>query len=184
MHIAKNLRRLRRERDLTQEELAKFLGVSFQAVSKWECGDGYPDITFLPALANFFDITVDALIGMDEMRDDSEIEKILEASWAIAHEGRSAERIEMMREAVKRYPSSYKLWLELATVITFVWDMDDETLERNRKEAVEICERILAHCTDSLLRNSTQAKLCRLYNDIGQTEKAAAIAEKLPTIWE
>jgi len=88
----------------------------------------------------------------------------------------------MMREAVKRYPSSHKLWLELATVITFVSGMDDETLERSRKEAAEICERILAHCTDSQWRNMAQTKLCYLYDELGQSEKAAEIAGKLPGI--
>jgi transcriptional regulator with XRE-family HTH domain len=182
MNIAKNLRRLRRERELTQEELAKFIGVSFQSVSKWECGEGYPDITLLPALANFFETTIDALIGMDELRDDENIEKILEASWAIANEGRSAERIEMMREAVKRYPASHKLWLALASVITFISDIDEAELERNKREAVEIYERILAHCTHSEWRNMAQARLCFLYDDLGQREKAAEISGKLPGI--
>ena len=63
INIADNLKRLRKQRELTQEDLANFIGVSFQAVSKWECGDGYPDITILPALANFFDVTLDEYAG-------------------------------------------------------------------------------------------------------------------------
>jgi len=63
--LAQNLRKLRRDRDLTQEELAGFLGISYQAISKWERDEGYPDITMLPVLANYFGITVDALIGND-----------------------------------------------------------------------------------------------------------------------
>ena len=47
LHIGKNIRRLRRERNLTQEEVAAHLGISFQSISKWERGDGYPDITML-----------------------------------------------------------------------------------------------------------------------------------------
>lgn len=48
LHIGKNIRQLRRERNLTQEEVAAHLGISFQSISKWERGDGYPDITMLP----------------------------------------------------------------------------------------------------------------------------------------
>ena len=61
--IAEKVKKYRRERDMTQEALAQALGVAPQSVSKWECGEGYPDITLLPAIANFFEITVDELIG-------------------------------------------------------------------------------------------------------------------------
>lgn len=51
---------------MTQDQLAQVLGVSPQLISKWECGDWYHDITLLPAIANFFEITVDELIGNDK----------------------------------------------------------------------------------------------------------------------
>ena len=50
--IGKKIKKLRRSRDLTQEEVATQLGISYQAISKWERGDGYPDITMLPVLAS------------------------------------------------------------------------------------------------------------------------------------
>ncbi len=56
---------MRRDRNLTQEDLANFIGISFQAVSKWERDEGHPDITLLPVIANFFCVTVDTLIGND-----------------------------------------------------------------------------------------------------------------------
>ena len=183
MHIAKNLRRLRRERDLTQEELAKFLGVSFQAVSKWECGDGYPDITFLPALASFFEVTIDELLGMDNMRDEKEVQKILKLSDSMAPDGKTKERIELLRDAVKRYPGNHELWLNLAIALNFIKDVDEETKERNRKESIEIYERILARCTIGWIRNWAQSGLCYLYDELGQKEKAAEIAGELPYIW-
>jgi transcriptional regulator with XRE-family HTH domain len=66
LKITENLKRLRKERKLTQEDLAKFIGVSFQVISKWECGDSYPDITVLPVLAKFFNLTVDELLGAED----------------------------------------------------------------------------------------------------------------------
>ena len=56
--IGKKLKNLRRSKDLTQEEVASHLGISFQAISKWERGEGYPDITMLPILANYFHVTI------------------------------------------------------------------------------------------------------------------------------
>lgn len=52
--LGEKLRTLRKGKDLTQEQLAERLGVSFQTISKWENSSSYPDITILPALANFF----------------------------------------------------------------------------------------------------------------------------------
>jgi len=65
--IGENIKRLRRELNLTQEELATHLGISFQSISKWERGEGYPDITMLPSLANYFNISIDELVGMSEV---------------------------------------------------------------------------------------------------------------------
>ena len=50
--IAQKIKKYRKERELTQDALASALGVSPQSISKWECGDGYPDITLLPSIAN------------------------------------------------------------------------------------------------------------------------------------
>ena len=66
IYFSENIKRLRKKRDLTQEGLADFLGVSFQAVSKWERGDSYPDIKMLPQIAAFFNVTIDELLGTDE----------------------------------------------------------------------------------------------------------------------
>ena len=57
LFIGENLKRLRKEKGLTQEQLAERLNVSFQAVSKWECGDGYPDIVMLPSVCRKYAAT-------------------------------------------------------------------------------------------------------------------------------
>jgi len=62
MNIGKNIASLRKKNNLTQEELANKLGVSAQAISKWENENSCPDISLLPKIADLFGITVDALI--------------------------------------------------------------------------------------------------------------------------
>ena len=64
MYLSKNLKKYRITNNLTQEDVAEYLGITAQSVSKWERGESYPDITFLPALANIFKNSVDLLIVM------------------------------------------------------------------------------------------------------------------------
>ncbi|MBR6361416.1 MAG: helix-turn-helix transcriptional regulator, partial [Clostridia bacterium] len=77
-YFSENIRSLRKERDLTQEALAEFLGVSFQAVSKWERGESYPDIELLPAIAAFFSVSTDNLLGVDKAKNEEEILEIVD----------------------------------------------------------------------------------------------------------
>lgn len=70
LNLSDNLRRYRLQKDLTQEDIADYIGVTPQSVSKWERGENYPDITFLPALANIFETSIDTLIGMDIIRSE------------------------------------------------------------------------------------------------------------------
>ena len=67
MYLSENLKRFRIAKNLTQEDIAEFLHITPQSVSKWERGESYPDITFLPALANILETSIDELIGMDTL---------------------------------------------------------------------------------------------------------------------
>ena len=72
MNIGNNIKKLRQQRNLTQEQVAERLGVSYQAVSKWENNANTPDIALLPAIANLFGVLIDALFS-DHMTDYSEL---------------------------------------------------------------------------------------------------------------
>ena len=65
LRFSENITRLRRERKITQEELALFIGVTKASVSKWETGATIPDIMILPQLAAFFDVSIDELLGYE-----------------------------------------------------------------------------------------------------------------------
>lgn len=77
LNIGKKIKYLRHEKDITQEEFAAVLGVSYQSVSRWENDICYPDIELLPNIAEFFGITVDSLMGLDEGAG----KKILRSIW-------------------------------------------------------------------------------------------------------
>ena len=74
--IGSFIARKRKERGITQEELAGFLGVSKPAVSKWESGQSYPDILLLPVIASYFGVSVDALLGYEADLSKEEIRRV------------------------------------------------------------------------------------------------------------
>jgi transcriptional regulator with XRE-family HTH domain len=183
INIASNLKRLRKQREITQEDLADFIGVSFQAVSKWERGEGYPDITILPVLANFFDVTLDELVGMNEIKDAKKLDEIKEQLKKLTSDGKIKEAVDLLRKALKIFPNNYELLAELASILDFFGNTPEEK-QKNREEAVKISERILEFCTDSVIRSNVQANMCFSLYRSGNKEKAIKLAEKLPNIFK
>lgn len=183
IHIAENLKRMRRERGMTQEELADFVGVSYQAVSKWERGEGYPDITLLPVIAGFFDVTLDELVGMGDIRNQEKWEEFNRKAGELASQGKTGEAIATMREALKVFPSDYHFMAELACYLTGYGGTKEEK-QANGEEAIRISERILEYCTDSSIRNDVQANICYAMKRYGDKEKARKMAEGLPNYYK
>lgn len=185
LYIGENLKKQRKLRELTQEQLADILGVSFQSVSKWERGEGYPDIELLPTIAEYFGITTDELMGMKEIRDSADVKNILDKEKDNRSKGLIEENIKLLEEAVKVYPNNYKLLSRYALNLTFVAiDNKSEEYRQNNLKAAQIAERILAECTDPEIRNSMQGELCIYYRNLGEDDKALEAADKLPSMWK
>ena len=127
--IGDKLKKLRRNRDLTQEEVAAHIGISYQAISKWERGDGYPDITMLPTLANYFEVSVDELIGMDEISSANRLDDINRKWQENRVLGNHKENVELMRSALKIYPNNALLLIQLSASL--------ERLDGTEKEIPE-----------------------------------------------
>ena len=95
--IAENLRHLRLAHGLTQEELAASLGVSDKAVSRWETGAVCPDIELLPGLANFFNVSLDELCGMEKLRSPGTLRHIFDEECSKRASGDIQGAIETLR---------------------------------------------------------------------------------------
>ena len=74
--IGEKIKNLRKKSNVTQEKFADYLGITFQAVSRWESGVCYPDLEMLPAIANYFNVTTDELLGVDIMNKQEKIDEI------------------------------------------------------------------------------------------------------------
>ncbi len=181
LSIGKKIRALRQARELTQEELASHLGISFQSISKWERGDGYPDITMLPVLSRYFDVTIDELIGMEKLADRERYQKI-NKEWAENNKcGKHKENAELMRNSVKEYPSDPLLLVQLSTSLEKIEGTDEEK-EKNLRQSIAIQEQIIQDADDCEVRGATLFNICFSYKKLGENEKALAQARKLPSL--
>lgn len=186
--LGENLKGLRKKKELTQEQLAEILGVSPQAVSRWESGTTFPDITMLPTIANYFDVSLDDLMGMDNIRDESAVEEIFKEYKINFSKGHVDKNIELLGSALKRYPKNEQLLFCYAGALASCIQKDgreltEEEIRQNTLEAIKVDERLLESCTDLSLKISTIKELSFHYKKIGETEKAIELAESLPDIW-
>lgn len=169
MMIAKNLRQLRIAKSITQEELAERIGVTGQAVSKWERDECCPDITLLPGLANFFGITVDKLIGMDEINDNTVQWNIAAKISDLCKEKKYREAAAYAEEKLKIYPDNYGLMYDIAINLALVGEVSERT--------IKLCELATEDPNDKR-RGTAVAGLCFLYKMNNEHEKAANLALK------
>lgn len=175
LYLHENLKRYRMQKNLTQEDIAQYLRITPQSVSKWERGESYPDITFLPALANILETSIDALIGMDAIRSEQARYQIHKTANGFQHNGDypSAERV--YRDALLTYPNEPGMMLGLAGALA---------LQGKSEEAVERMEKALPCSTNEKQKSTARAVLCFLYLKCGRMEKANALAASLPHIRE
>ncbi len=180
MDLGLKIKKLRLEQEWTQEQLAEMLGVSIQAVSRWENSQTYPDISLLPAIASIFEVSVDSLLGVDVYQKNEKISKILEEDHKLANLGKTEQRIELLRNALMKYPDSYVLQNKLVSALLGFYYAQDEKRDYILDEIIIICERILKRCIDDDIRYSTLQSLCFAYDDKKQSDKAIEIACKMP----
>ena len=179
MTLGQNIKKLRRGRDITQEELADYMNVSVSAVSQWECGKTAPDISALPALCALLRVSSDELLGIDNTRREAEIDEMLRRAWDVFDEKKNEEGLNMMRAMLRRYPDSYRLMTEIASVL---WNLAENGSVDSSAAYDEICgylEKIFADCTDNSVRCLAVSLACGVYPKIGRTDEAVALARSM-----
>ncbi len=172
IHIGENIRHFRVTKNLTQEELAEFLGVSFQAVSKWERGLAYPDITTLPILADFFSVTVDELLGTSRAGIDDKITAILaeyESLLGRADPDAVPKKNALAKAAYEEFPHDWRI-IDLYRH-SLVCGRDEEDYGDTKPIVRRLCENILTGCPDESIRQSAVSSLLRIADTPEEEEK-------------
>lgn len=180
-NLGEKLKSLRKKHDLTQEQLAERLGVSFQAISKWETNAAVPDISMFPVLANFYRVTTDELLGVDITLADKKITQYENDVYDLLSGWKLAEAVETARKACGEFPGSDNLRYLLAHTLEQAQN-NIRTKEENISEAIEILEEILETSRDTDLREVCLSTLVRMSHYSGNDEKALRYADQLPKL--
>ena len=204
LQIGENIKFLRKKRCCTQEELANALGMTCQAVSRWELNTAYPDMELIPAIANYFGITIDELFGYEcdrnkkvneiiEKIDKFHIKSRIDDDWI-------EKCLLILREGIAEFPQNEKLLITLADTLSEAgWrkhgehvyydsegymrhDFDKHKNNNYWLEAVKICENLIKTAKDNSISIKAAQILVMLYCNLGEYEKAVSFAELMPSL--
>jgi len=165
--FGETLRKLRREQNLTQEQLSARLNVSFQTISKWERDESYPDITMLPVLAGFFGVRTDDLLGIDRAENERHIQEILDYFEDNFRDmSRWDEYKAALQEALKHNPNEFRLWELHFGLLTSLYFDTKENLYARLPEVLSTYDMILENCTVEAIRSDIRGTMCHFYSGI------------------
>lgn len=205
LDLGNNIRQLRRRNKRTQESLAEALGVTSQAVSRWESGGCYPDMNLIPSIANFFGVSIDELFGCESDRDRrindmaEEIDRMNDQNSG--HDVCITECIALARSALIEFPGNEKLMVSLASALLkagsvrhgthhitdsegyCVYDTAYHRGFAEWKEAAALYEKALQTLPSGRLRDRATDELSQLYLYLGEFEKGKSLTESAPSLW-
>lgn len=174
INLKDKLRALRQQKNVTQEALANHLGITPQSVGKWERGEGFPDITLLPKIAFYFDVTVDELLGVERARAEEAIAECRRQSKLFLHDGENIKNREIWEKAYSEFPNDCRVIEGLMDALN-----NSKIYPRPREDAERIIalgEELLQKSTDASQREFAIQTLCYTYESIDK-EKALYYAD-------
>ena len=171
--LGEKIKHLRKQRDISQEVLADYLGVTFQAVSKWETGAAMPDIVLIPAIASFFGISTDELFDYNRLENEKKVNEICgEAMKYILSDRAKAE--EMLREGLRRFPGNDVILICLLYVID---------IPERADEVISLCKSLIESISDISIKYDVLRILADAYKTVGDSSRAKDTIEQIPEIY-
>lgn len=181
LQIGETIFRLRKKKKITQEELGNFMGVSTAAVSKWESGSSYPDITLLPSLAAFFDVSIDELLNYKVELSEDEINKITRECIVLFNSKEFYTAINKSEEYILKYKNSYLLKLKIASLfIMYLWKTnDEERIKKTKARIKELFEDIVQNSDKEELVEQALYQLSGIYGSEKKYDEAIKVLNKI-----
>ena len=171
--MGEKIKALRKQKNISQEVLAQALGVSFQAVSKWETGAALPDVALIPAIAGFFEVSTDELFDFNLLEQERKVMDICSAAADIRDE-RPAEAETILREGLKQFPGNEIILNNLLYTM--------RAPERN-EEVVTLCKSILEVTRLDDVKYDVLRILAETYHAMGEQSLVQPTLEQIPEIY-
>ena len=177
LQIGKNILRLRHEANITQTDLAEFLGVTKASVSKWETSQSFPDITLLPRLAMYFNITVDQLLGYSPQLSNEQILKIYQELSSAFTKDNVNQAIKMCEDYEKQYYNCYPLLIKIASMYMNHLPLLEQEDERKDliKKIIRLNQRVIHESNQIHLKQEATIHLAHCYIILQQPEEALEV---------
>lgn len=174
MKIGEKIKALRKAKNISQETLAKVLGVSFQAVSKWETNTTAPDVSIIPSIASYFGVSIDELFDYNVFENEKKIDAICrEAAHYRLDDPIRAE--EILREGLKQYPSNETM---LTVLVYVLWNIPGRD-----SDLIDTCKQLIACATIEGVRCDVLRILAEAYYRAGEHNQIAPILEQIPEFY-
>ena len=170
--LADKLKELRKAKKVSQEKFAEYLGVSYQAVSKWENGITSPDITLLPEIARYFGITVDELLQVEQINENALYDEYEAKTAQLCRNGRDSETLALWQEAYKKMPNN----IEVKEMLMSAYFDTDKA--KYQKEIIELGTEIFHGDYPSYYKGQAVKEIARTYAFNGNREMAEKWAFK------
>lgn len=173
MNIGNKIRELRKQRGITQEQLAESIGISFQAVSKWENNIALPDITLAPVLASYFGVSMDELFDFNLKEIECAVKNITDVAYKY-RESNPSESRRILEDGLKKYPENDILLNNLLYVMNYS-EKPDET--------ISVASKLIEKTDQSDVKYDALRFLAYAYKAKGDFESAEAAIEQIPEIY-
>lgn len=173
MKLGEKIRTLRKARNLSQETLAQYLGISFQSISKWENNTSMPDVTLIPAIASFFEVSTDELFDFNTHEIEQRVDKICFEACQYRHSD-PAKSEKILREGLKQYPGNDILLNNLLYTM--------RAPERNQ-ETVELCKALIEGTKRDDVRFDALRILAETYRSMGEYSLCKETIRRIPEIY-
>ncbi len=180
INIGEKIKLHREEKKVSQDDFARYLGVTCKEVLKWENGELYPDFELIPTIANYFGVSTDELLCMEMFDNEDKIREYTDGFYEKVASGNIKDAVETAREGIMHFPDEYRLKVLLMYGLYLNCDRP-AAIKHYSGEILEIGDDILSHCTEDPIRLEAKRLLClHYYEDLNDTEKAREIAMSLP----
>lgn len=184
LKLGRKIAAFRKEKGMTQEQLAQAVGVSAPAVSKWETDSSYPDITILCPLARALGTDVDTLLEYEEVLSEERVGAYADGIVRTARERGVEEADDMLQGLLHQYPNSVALKYYGASLLTafetmFSYSGAQETRERWKRQKEKLLQEVCAGGASEYFRPAVSLLVTEAIAD-GELDKAEQLLEELP----